>query len=209
MLLNSDFYYFEYFLIKLLKKYIYKIKFVNNQIKVYVLPNSILHVLMFFRDHCFFLYKTLIDIVCSDFPSRLNRFQLNYLLLSLFNYSRINLEIYSSEFFKVNSIVSIYSNSNWYERECWDLFGVFFKKHPDLRRILTDYGFDGFPMRKDFPLSGYTEIYYDSNYDKIVFKTVEINSGNINYSIIYILGRKWIKKYYILFPIMNIIKLIN
>ena len=168
-----NFYYLENYILQFFKKYVYKIHFVNNQIKICIFLNSLINVLLFFRDHSFFLYKILIDIVCSDFPMRKNRFQLNYLLLSLFNYSRINVEIYVSEFVKVNSIVSIFSNGNWYERECWDLFGVFFKYHPDLRRILTDYGFDGFPFRKDFPLSGYVELSYDNVYGKILSKTVK------------------------------------
>ena len=166
-------YFFENYILQFFKKYIYKVKFINNQIKICIRLNSLLNFIIFLRDHSLFLYKLLIDIVCTDFPIRKKRFQLNYLLLSLSNYSRINIEIYSSEFSKINSIISIYSNSDWYERECWDLFGIFFKNHPDLRRILTDYGFDGFPLRKDFPLSGYIELYYDNIYGKILIKSLK------------------------------------
>jgi len=96
-----------------------------------------------------------------DLYGLLYRFCVVYDLLSLTYNTRIRVKVYLTETGSVNSIINIYLNSNWWEREIWDLFGIYFENHPDLRRILTDYGFEGFPLRKDFPLYGYVELRYD------------------------------------------------
>merc|ERR1712035_12009 len=108
-----------------------------------------------------------------DVPSRDNRFELFYNLLSLRFNSRIRVRTYTDELSPVDSITDIHKAANWYEREVWDMYGVFFANHPDLRRILTDYGFEGHPFRKDFPLTGYVECRYDDEVKRVVVEPVE------------------------------------
>ena len=103
-----------------------------------------------------------------------NRFQVVYALLSVRYNSRIRINLFVDEFKQVPSVVSIFNSAGWLERETWDMFGIFFKNNKDLRRILTDYGFDGFPLRKDFPLSGYIELRYDDSLKRIVYEPLEI-----------------------------------
>ena len=110
-------------------------------------------VLTFLRDHSNTQYKQMMDICGVDFPSRPKRFEVVYNLLSIQHSSRIRVKTYADEVSPVPSSVSVFSGSDWFEREAWDLFGIFFRDHPDLRRILTDYGFEGHPLRKDFPLT--------------------------------------------------------
>jgi NADH:ubiquinone oxidoreductase subunit C len=97
-----------------------------------------------------------------------------YDLLSLTYNSRIRVKVFVNEITSVDSIVKIFKNANWWEREVWDLYGIYFNEHPDLRRILTDYGFEGYPMRKDFPLSGYVELRYDQSKKRIVLEPIEL-----------------------------------
>lgn len=120
-----------------------------------------------------FQAKLLNDICIVDFPDKTNRFELNYNLSSAKYNFRIFLKVYTHSY--VDSIVSLYKSANWIERECWDMFGVFFLNHPDLRRILTDYGFEGFPLRKDFPLTGYIEVRYDDEKSNIVYEPLEMS----------------------------------
>lgn len=118
---------------------------------------------------------TLLDIWCVDFPEKNKRFQINYLLGSLkFNF-RLIIRVYITENEGLDTVGTIYSSANWLEREVWDMFGIFFKNNKDLRRILTDYGFEGFPLRKDFPMSGFVEIRYDDTDKKIVQELLEIS----------------------------------
>lgn len=112
-----------------------------------------------------------------DFPTRDKRFEIVYNLLSVRHNSRIRVKTYADEASPVPSITSLYDGANWYEREVYDLFGVFFVGHPDLRRIMTDYGFDGHPLRKDFPLTGYTELRYDEEKKRIVVEPLELTQA--------------------------------
>src|ERR1700761_6047527 len=121
------------------------------------------------------------DITAVDFPTRDQRFEVVYNLLSVRHNSRIRVKTYADEASPVPSITSLYDGANWYEREVYDLFGVFFTGHPDLRRIMTDYGFDGHPLRKDFPLSGYTEIRYDEEKKRIVVEPLELTQAFRNF----------------------------
>lgn len=121
------------------------------------------------------------DITAVDYPSRNNRFEVVYNLLSVRHNSRIRVKTYADEATPVPSITSLYDGANWYEREVYDLFGVFFVGHPDLRRIMTDYGFDGHPLRKDFPLTGYTEIRYDEEKKRIVVEPLELTQAFRNF----------------------------
>jgi NADH/F420H2 dehydrogenase subunit C len=116
-----------------------------------------------------------------DFPTRDKRFEVVYNLLSVRHNSRIRVKTYADEASPVPSITSLYDGANWYEREVYDLFGVFFVGHPDLRRIMTDYGFDGHPLRKDFPLTGYTEVRYDEEKKRIVVEPLELTQAFRNF----------------------------
>lgn len=132
-------------------------------------------VLLFLRDHCLFNFKQLIDVFGVDYPSKDKRFSVYYNLNSLKLNFRILFYTTASEFDFVYSISSIFKGANWLEREVWDMYGVFFANHPDLRRILTDYGFAGYPLRKDFPLSGFTEVFYDDEQKSVVSVDLEIS----------------------------------
>ena len=121
------------------------------------------------------------DITAVDYPTRDFRFEVVYNLLSVRHNSRIRVKTYAGEATPVPSITSLYDGANWYEREVYDLFGVFFVGHPDLRRIMTDYGFDGHPLRKDFPLTGYTEIRYDEEKKRIVVEPLELTQAFRNF----------------------------
>jgi NADH-quinone oxidoreductase subunit C len=118
--------------------------------------------------------KNFSDLVAIDYPTKINRFHLLYNILSITYNIRIFLSIWNNELDKVNSIVDIFPAASWYEREMWDLFGIHFEGNSDLRRILTDYGFFGHPFRKDFPLSGFTELYHNSRLDSIVHQPISL-----------------------------------
>ena len=131
--------------------------------------------LFFLKDHEGCLFKMLVDILVVDYPGREKRFSLVYCLLSLKYNVRIKVKISIDELTSVNSITNIYKSSCWMEREVWDMNGIFFENHPDLRRILTDNGFEGYPLRKDFPLSGYTEVRYDDSQKRVVSESLEMS----------------------------------
>lgn len=132
------------------------------------------NVLFFLRDHEGCLFKTLIDILAIDYPEKEKRFSLIYCLLSVKYNVRIRVKVLLDELTSVPSITNIYKSACWMEREVWDMNGIFFDNHPDLRRILTDYGFEGHPMRKDFPLYGFIELRYDESKKRIVVEPVEL-----------------------------------
>jgi len=121
------------------------------------------------------LYKLLIDIFVVDYFESENRFEIIYSLLSVKYNVRIKLKSRIDEFTPVASIVNLYPNGNWIEREIWDMHGIFIDEHPDLRRILTDYGFEGYPLRKDFPLSGYIESRYDESQKRVISESLELS----------------------------------
>jgi NADH/F420H2 dehydrogenase subunit C len=131
--------------------------------------------LQFFKKHINAQYELLIDITAVDYlePSH-SRFEIVYQFLSLRFNHRITLKFFAKSLSMVPSSTFLYKSAGWLEREVWDLFGIFFLEHPDLRRILTDYGFQGFPLRKDFPLSGYTELRYDEEGKSIVYESLEL-----------------------------------
>lgn len=119
-------------------------------------------------------FKGIIDVTASDYPDLPNRFNLLYMFNSFMYRNTCFVKLWCSELESVDSITSIFPGANWFERELWDMYGVHFKGHPDLRRILTDYGFMGFPLRKDFPLSGYVELRYYDKYKKIIYSPVKL-----------------------------------
>ena len=126
------------------------------------------------RDDSNCLFKILIDITAVDFPERGERFEIVYNLLSLSHNQRIRVVVSTDENTSVPSMVPLFSAAGWFEREVWDMFGVFFTDHPDLRRMLTDYGFEGHPLRKDFPLTGYVEVRYDEEQKRVVYEPVTL-----------------------------------
>ena len=142
-----------------------------------VLHKDLFKVLRFLRDSSLTKCDILTAISVVDYPERLNRFEVVYELLSIrFNY-RFTLKTSVNENTSLDSVTFLYPCANWWEREAWDLFGVFFKNHPDLRRILSDYGFEGHPLRKDFPLSGYIDLRYDENVKRVVFEPLSLDQS--------------------------------
>jgi NADH-quinone oxidoreductase subunit C len=135
---------------------------------------ALLEVLRFLRDDPKCRFNVLCDICGVDYPDRLQRFDVVYNLLSLPLNQRIRLKLETDEEKPVASATGVYSSAGWWEREAWDLFGIFFSDHPDLRRILTDYGFDGHPLRKDFPLTGFVELRYDEDQKRVVYEPVRL-----------------------------------
>jgi NADH/F420H2 dehydrogenase subunit C len=140
-----------------------------------VKPENVLNVLQFLKQHTLAKYQSLIEITAVDYPERAERFDLLYFLLSYEHNSRLIVKTQVDELTVVDSATKIYPSADWLEREVWDLFGIYFEDHPDLRRILTDYGFEGHPLRKDFPLTGYTEVRYDDLQKRVVSEPVEIS----------------------------------
>jgi NADH-quinone oxidoreductase subunit C len=135
---------------------------------------SIVKVATCLRDDLVFQFTQLIDICGVDYPERVERFEVVYHLLSMNKNMRIRLKVAAAEDTPVASLTGVYPCADWFEREVWDMYGVYFSGHPDLRRILTDYGFDGHPQRKDFPLTGYVEMRYDENQKRVIYEPVKL-----------------------------------
>ena len=136
--------------------------------------DALIRVLEFLRDDAKCRFAMLCDICGVDYPERTQRFEVVYNLLSLTLNQRIRLKVATDEEEPVPSATGLYSSAGWWEREAWDLFGIYFSDNPDLRRILTDYGFDGHPLRKDFPLTGYVELHYDEDQKRVVYEPVKL-----------------------------------
>ncbi len=134
-------------------------------------------VVHFLRDDPRCRFTTLIDICGVDYPTRDRRFDVVYHLLSMHLNQRIRLRVQTDEETPAPSIVSLFPCADWYEREAFDMYGILFSNHPDLRRILTDYGFQGFPLRKDFPLSGHVEVWYDPEQQRVVYQPVKLQQA--------------------------------
>ncbi len=146
----------------------------HSELMVTVRREAIARVARFLRDDPACRFDVLVDICGVDYPERPERFEVVYNLLSVTHNRRIRLKVNTDEQTPVPSVTSVYSAAGWFERECWDLFGVYFSDHPDLRRILTDYGFEGHPLRKDFPLTGYVELRYDQEQKRVVYEPVKL-----------------------------------
>ncbi|MEE8351154.1 MAG: NADH-quinone oxidoreductase subunit C [Rhodospirillales bacterium] len=147
---------------------------VRGELTVRAQPESIVKVLSFLRDDVSCRFKQLVDICGVDFPERTPRFEVVYNLLSLINNTRVRVKVDAEDKKPVPSVTGVFSSADWWEREAWDMFGIYFSDHPDLRRILTDYGFEGHPLRKDFPLTGYVEIRYDDEQKRVVYEPVKL-----------------------------------
>jgi NADH-quinone oxidoreductase subunit C len=135
---------------------------------------TIVKVMTFLRDDGKCLFKLLVDICGVDYPDRPARFEVVYNLLSLKHNLRLRVKVAAAEDQPVPSLAGLHSTAGWFEREAWDLYGIYFADHPDLRRILTDYGFEGHPLRKDFPLTGYVEVRYDIEQKRVVYEPVNL-----------------------------------
>ena len=136
--------------------------------------NNVTIILKTLKEKNFFLFDQLLDITAVDNPSRELRFDLIYIIQSLKNNKKLILKTSLKENDSIESITSIHKAADWYERECYDLFGIEFTNHPDLRRIMTDYNFEGHPLRKDFPLTGHTEVRYDDLEKKVIYEPVKL-----------------------------------
>jgi NADH-quinone oxidoreductase subunit C len=135
---------------------------------------EIVKVITFLRDDPICKFQSLIDICGVDYPARERRFDVVYHMLSMAHNTRIRIKITTDETHPVHSIATVFPNADWYEREAFDMYGIIFDQHPDLRRILTDYGFEGYPLRKDFPLSGFVEVRYDEERKSVIYEPVNL-----------------------------------
>ena len=156
-----------------------EIKF--SQLYIEVEAENLISTILFLKTNEKSKFKQLIDITAIDYPDKEKRFQLVYLLLSHENNLRILVNVNIEEKFKMPSITKIFSSANWMEREVFDMYGISFNDHPDLRRILTDYAFDGYPLRKDFPLSGHTEVRYSEEKKKVIYEPVKLEQNYRNF----------------------------
>ncbi|MEK9718432.1 MAG: NADH-quinone oxidoreductase subunit C [Candidatus Puniceispirillum sp.] len=147
---------------------------IGDEIEIRVTVADVPQILATIRDDRRAGFTQLIDITAVDYPERASRFDLVYLLLSMRNNMRVRVVASVAEGQAVPSVTSVFMSANWAEREAWDMFGIFFAGHPDLRRLLTDYGFEGHPLRKDFPLTGHVEVRYDDAQRRVVNEPVHL-----------------------------------
>jgi len=145
-----------------------------GELTVMVERARIVEVAQYLRDDPAWRFKILIDICGADYPDRAERFEVVYHFLSVHENLRVRLKLSTDAASTVPSVVSVFPAANWYEREAYDLYGILFEGHPDLRRLLTDYGFRGHPLRKDFPLTGFVEVCYDEEQKRVVYEPVKL-----------------------------------
>jgi len=156
-------------------------KIENNELLFETNSDDLIEVIQFLKSNDKCKFKQLIDIAGVDYPDNERRFQLIYLFLSHEHNLRIKLLIHFDENQQINSIIKIFPSANWMEREVFDMYGIKFKNHPDLRRILTDYGFKGHPLRKDFPLTGFNEVRYSEKEKKVIYEPVKLEQNYRNF----------------------------
>jgi len=145
-----------------------------GELVLWTTPDSLVPLLSFLRDDPRCRFRILVDICGVDYPDRPQRFEVVYNLLSIHMNRRVRVKLAADEATAVPSASGLFSTAGWFEREAWDLYGIFFAGNADLRRILTDYGFEGHPMRKDFPLTGYVELRYDEEQKRVVYEKVRL-----------------------------------
>ncbi len=153
----------------------------HKNIYISIENENLLEVIAFLKNNNETKFKQLIDITAVDYPEKENRFKLVYLLLSHEFNSRVLIDFFINENEIVTSLTSVFPSSNWMEREVFDMYGIKFKDHPDLRRILTDYGFVGHPLRKDFPLTGHNEVRYSEDEKKVIYEPVKLEQNYRNF----------------------------
>ena len=156
-------------------------KIKHNQIYITIEDNNLIDVLLFLKTNSITKFRQLIEITAVDYPEKEQRFKMVYLLLSHESNSRIVIDYCIKENKIIPSITSIYPSANWMEREVFDMYGIEFKDHPDLRRILTDYNFKGHPLRKDFPLTGHNEVRYSEEEKKVIYEPVKLEQNYRNF----------------------------
>jgi len=172
--------YFAFFFKKILYKFINTIVFKSNTLLIHLKFNFFYYIFMFLKFNYILKINTLLDIIALDYPDKIlegNKFVLIYVVIS----PLLNFRFFFKLFFNIENLIisisNLYSSANWLEREVWDFFGIKFLFHKDLRRILTDYGFIGHPLLKDFPLTGFVEIRYEDVYSNIVYEPLEISQS--------------------------------
>ncbi|EEE38553.1 NADH-quinone oxidoreductase, c subunit [Rhodobacteraceae bacterium KLH11] len=146
----------------------------HGELNVDVAPSNLVEFVEFLKSDRSCQFSSLVDVTGVDYPERAKRFDVVYHFLSMYQNQRIRLRVSIREDDMVPSIVDVHPSANWFEREVFDMFGILFSGHPDLRRILTDYGFRGYPLRKDFPTTGYTEVRYDEAQKRVVYEPVSL-----------------------------------
>jgi NADH-quinone oxidoreductase subunit C len=156
-------------------------KISHNQIYLKIDHEDLLDVVTFLKTNSETKFRQLIDITAVDYPEKTQRFKMVYLFLSHEFNQRVILSFFLNENEPVSSLIKIFPAANWMEREVFDMYGIKFKNHPDLRRILTDYNFEGFPLRKDFPLTGHTEVRYNEDKKKVVYEPVKLEQNYRNF----------------------------
>ena len=154
---------------------------IKGELIINVARESIVKVLIFLRDDVNCQFKMLMELCGVDYPDREDRFDVVYCLLSLTLNQRVRVKTQTNTSSAVPSVTGVFNAANWWEREAWDLFGIYFSDHPDLRRILSDYGFEGHPLRKDFPLTGYVEVRYDDELKRVVYEPVKLSQEFRNF----------------------------
>ena len=159
----------------------YEITNLRDEIDIFVKSEDLVSTLMFLKDNPSLNMDSLIDLTAVDYPGNKKRFIIIYNLLSVSKNFRIKVKIKTNEDNPVPSVTEVYPCANWYEREVWDLFGIRFSGHPDLRRILTDYDFEGHPLRKDFPLTGFTQVRFDDELGRVISEPVKLDQEFRNF----------------------------
>jgi NADH-quinone oxidoreductase subunit C len=147
---------------------------VRGELTLRVQAGAIARVLTYLRDEPNCQFKLLLDLCGVDYPEREERFDVVYHLLSPRQNQRVRVKVRTDEVTPVPSVTGVFSSAMWYEREAWDMYGIYFSDHPDLRRLLTDYGFEGHPLRKDFPQTGYVEVRYDDEQKRVIYEPVRL-----------------------------------
>jgi len=167
----------------------------HSQLYINIDPEDLIEIVLFIKTNIDFKFQQLIELTAVDYPENNKRFKMVYMFLSHEKNQRIILNFLINENEIVQSLTSVFPSSNWMEREVFDMYGIKFKDHPDLRRILTDYNFEGFPLRKDFPLTGHTEVRYSEEKKKVIYEPVKLeqNYRNFDYESPWE-GTKYIKK---------------
>ena len=154
---------------------------INNELVITTKTNKIYSLLADLKKKENLNFEMLLDITAVDYPKRAKRFEIVYILLSLKNHLRIRVKVFTNDTEIIPSISKLYKCARWYEREVWDMYGISFKGNDDLRRLLTDYGFEGHPLRKDFPVTGFVELRYDETKKKVTYSKVKLSQDYRNF----------------------------
>ncbi|MBS0236354.1 MAG: NADH-quinone oxidoreductase subunit C [Proteobacteria bacterium] len=171
----------EFILKSSCKEHIQEAVLAHNELTLIVTTSAIKKVALFLRDNSKCRFQILVCVCGADYPERENRFDVVYNFLSLSHNQRIRVKVQTDAETAVPTLCEVYSSAGWYERETFDMYGVTFSKHEDMRRILTDYNFEGYPLRKDFPLTGYVEVRYDVAQEKVVYEPVQLQQAFRNF----------------------------